>query len=321
LKKRFGIILILILFLVSTTGCMKASGGSDITRVGMLIEHSINDQTWGNKGYRGLLAIQEEHNVEVFFQEGVNTQQQVNYAVEQFVNNGVQLIIGHSSIYGEYFHKLQAAYPDIEFLYVNGAYSDENLTSLNFNSLSMGFFAGMIAGKMSETGKVGIIAAYEWQPEVEGFYEGVAFENPNVDVEIKYVYSWDKSPLALEYYNEMVEQGVDVIYPAGDAYSIQLIEAAKADDIYSIGYVNDQQSIGGDSVLTSTIQHVDKLYLYAVEQIMNEELAGGIYNYGFQQEVISMGPYSERIPKQYQDKIDTYIKTYIETGLLPHQIQ
>ncbi|KAB8139212.1 BMP family ABC transporter substrate-binding protein [Gracilibacillus oryzae] len=299
---------------------MQLGDNKEINRVGMLIEQTINDQTWGNKGYRGLLEIQDDLDMEVFFRESVATQQQVNRAVEEFANQGVQLIIGHSSIYGEFFHNIQASYPDIHFLYVNGAYSDENLTSLNFNSLAMGYFAGMLAAEMTESNRVGLIAAYEWQPEVEGFYEGVKYINDNIDVDIQYVYSWNESELAMEYYHNMAESGVDVIYPTGDVYSVPVIEAAQSDQIFSIGYVNDQQPIGGQSVLTSTVQHVDKLYVYAVEQISNGDLEGGIYNFGFAEEVITMGPFSDKVPSHIQEDIQKNIDNYMETGLLPYQL-
>ncbi|WP_228275550.1 BMP family ABC transporter substrate-binding protein [Gracilibacillus oryzae] len=320
MKKRFGIYILILLTTIQLTGCMQLGDNKEINRVGMLIEQTINDQTWGNKGYRGLLEIQDDLDMEVFFRESVATQQQVNRAVEEFANQGVQLIIGHSSIYGEFFHNIQASYPDIHFLYVNGAYSDENLTSLNFNSLAMGYFAGMLAAEMTESNRVGLIAAYEWQPEVEGFYEGVKYINDNIDVDIQYVYSWNESELAMEYYHNMAESGVDVIYPTGDVYSVPVIEAAQSDQIFSIGYVNDQQPIGGQSVLTSTVQHVDKLYVYAVEQISNGDLEGGIYNFGFAEEVITMGPFSDKVPSHIQEDIQKNIDNYMETGLLPYQL-
>ncbi|MGP4041817.1 BMP family ABC transporter substrate-binding protein [Gracilibacillus sp. D59] len=303
------------------SSCSYNASGEKIERVGMLIENTINDQSWGSKGYRGLLEIQDEYNMDVYFREGVQTQQQVNIAVEEFANKGVQVIIGHSSTFGEFFNRLQASYPDIQFIYVNGGYSADNLISLNFNSLAMGFFAGMVAGKMTETNRVGIIAAYEWQPEVEGFYEGVLYQNEDVNVDIQYVYDWDEKDLALEHYQKMISQKTDIIYPAGDAYSVSIVESAMNDGIYSIGYVNDQQPIGSQSVLTSTVQHVDKLYLYAIEQLLEGELEGGIYNFGFKEEVITMGPYSEHLSESFTDHLNELIEEYKETGLLPHQIK
>ncbi len=290
-----------------------------VERVGMLIEHTINDQTWGSRGYHGLLDIEEEFDSEIFFREGVQTQQQVNVAVEELSNQGVQVIIGHSSNYGEFFNQLHSSYPDIEFIYVNGGYSGDNLISLNFNSLAMGFFAGMLAGDMSENDHVGVLAAFEWQPEVEGFYEGVLYQNQEAEVDVRYVNSWDESEVALNYYQQMLNNNVDVVYPAGDAYSLAVVEAAMNDGIHSIGYVNDQQPHGGQSVLTSTQQHVDKLYVYAIEQLTKGELTGGIYNFGFAEGVITIGPYSEQVPEATVQHLDQLIEEYVETGLLPHQ--
>ncbi|SHM42461.1 BMP family ABC transporter substrate-binding protein [Gracilibacillus kekensis] len=314
-----AIIFIIFITLTLLSGCQSNANGEEIERVGMLIENTIHDQTWGNKGYRGLLDIQEEFDMDVYFREGVQTQQQVNIAVEELSNQGVQVIIGHSSTFGEYFNQIKDSYPDITFVYVNGGYSDDNLISLNFNSLSMGFFAGMIAGEMTESNRVGIIAAYEWQPEVEGFYEGVLYQNSDAKVDIQYVYDWDEKDLALEHYEKMVNQNVDVIYPAGDAYSVSIVENVMHDGIYSIGYVNDQQDLGGQSVLTSTIQHIDKLYVYAIDQLQKGELEGGIYNFGFSEKVISMGPYSSHLPERFTENLKDIISEYIDSGLLPHQ--
>ncbi|MGN8644611.1 BMP family ABC transporter substrate-binding protein [Gracilibacillus sp. HCP3S3_G5_1] len=313
------LVLTLIIIIPVLTGCNSHANSEKIERVGMLIEHTIHDQNWGSKGYRGLLDIQEELNIDIYFREGVQTQQQVNIAVEEFANQGVQVIIGHSSNFGEYFERLQSSYPDIQFLYVNGGYSAENLISLNFNSLAMGFFAGMVAGEMTSTNRVGIIAAYEWQPEVEGFYEGALHQNADVTVDIQYVYDWDEKDLAMEHYQKMIEQNIDIIYPAGDAYSVAVVESAMNDGIFSIGYVNDQQPIGGNSVLTSTIQHIDKLYVYAVEQLQKGNLEGGIYNFGFEEEVISIGPYSEHVSEGFIEQLDQLVAEYKESGLLPHQ--
>lgn len=68
----------------------------------------------------------------------------------------------------------------------------------------MGFFGGMVASHMTKTNKIGIIAAFEWQPEVEGFYEGAIFENGDVEVDIKYVGQWDDDGTALKILGKMM---------------------------------------------------------------------------------------------------------------------
>lgn len=307
--------------MIILAGCTTLSSEQKMNKVGMLIEYSIHDETWGSKGYQGLMKIKDELNVDVYYREEIRTEQQIIQSVEEFVNEGISVIIGHSSNYGQYFNKLKNQYPHVHFVYVNGGYKGENLTSLNFNSLSMGFFAGMVAGKMTNSGNVGIIAAFDWQPEIEGFYEGVHYQNDHVNVHIHYVHNWDETNMALQYYQQLKQKNVDVIYPAGDAYSIPIIELAKQDNIATIGYVNDQSSIGGNTVLTSTVQHVDELYVHAIDQLLSGDLKGGIYTYGFQENVITMGEYSSKVPKWFVKKIENGIEEYVEEGLLPHQMR
>lgn len=314
----YACIIALLFFVFLLTGCSNFKQGN-VQKVGMLVEHSINDQTWGNKGYKGLVAIKDEFNVDVYFKEDVKTQQEVNRAVEEFSANGVNLIFGHSNIYGKMFQNISDAYPNIHFVYFNGGYYGENLTSLNFSSHAMGFFGGMVAGEMTKSNQVGIIAAYEWQPEIEGFYEGVNYQNKNANVEMNFVNSWDNTERAMELFEQMNEQGVDVFYPAGDTFSVALINRIKQEGKYAIGFVSDQIDLGKNTVLTSTVQHVDKLYLLAAKQFDKGELSGGVFTYDFGDDVIMMGEFSDEVPKNFQLKLKELIDTYKETGVLPNE--
>ncbi|MDL4842914.1 BMP family ABC transporter substrate-binding protein [Aquibacillus rhizosphaerae] len=320
LRNHVALLIVIIFFLFILTGCNSYFNQGEIDKVGMLVENSVNDQTWGNKGYKGLLEIKEEFDVDVYFKEEIQTQQEVNRAVEEFSAKGVNLVFGHSSIYGKMFESISSSYPNIHFVYFNGGYYDDNLTSLNFNSHAMGFFAGMVAGEMTETNQVGIIAAYEWQPEVEGFYEGVHYQNEDAYVSMNFVNNWDNEERAFQLFNEMNSQGVDVFYPAGDTFSVSIIEKVKEIDKYGIGFVADQSNVAGDNVLTSTLQHVDHLYLLAAEKFNEGELAGGIFTYDFQDDVISLTEYSPRVPESFQKQMNKAVEDYIETGLLPNEM-
>lgn len=318
LKKLYAIFLVIsVLFMM--VGCNKLTETGHIQNVGMLVESSIDDQSWGEAGYEGLQAIEEKFDVTVFHKEGIKTQQQVTDAVDEFVNNGVNLIFGHSSTYGKYFINIAKSYPDVQFVYFNGGYQAENVTSLNFNSHAMGFFGGMVAGKMTQTNQIGIIAAYEWQPEIEGFYEGVKFENPDASVHIDYVKDWSDENTALKMYKRMKKQDVDVFYSTGDSFSADVIKKASEDGLYAIGYVADQSYIDEETVLTSTVQHVDKLYTLAAEKFNKGKLEGDILVFDFQDDVISLGEFSPLVPEDYQEKITDIIEEYKETALLPDE--
>lgn len=318
MNKLYAFFLVLSVFLL-ITGCSENAETGKIQNVGMLVEGSVDDQVWGKKGYDGLQNIEEKFNVNVYYKEGIKTQQEVTDAVEAFVNNGVNLIFGHSNSYGKYFLEISNSYPNVHFVYFNGGYYADNVTSLNFNSHAMGFFGGMVAGKMTRTNEVGVIAAYEWQPEIEGFYEGVKYQNPEANVHIDYVQDWSDKDKALEMYEKMKEQNADVFYPTGDSFSIEIIEQAEKDGLYAIGYVRDQSYLAEETVLTSTVQHVDKLYMLAAKKFNKNELEGDILVFDFQDGVISLGEFSPLVPEDFQEKIEDTIKEYKDTLLLPNE--
>ncbi|MEK4199289.1 BMP family ABC transporter substrate-binding protein [Cytobacillus sp. FSL K6-0265] len=309
--------LVLCLFLL--TSCGQVFSGGQLQKVGLLVPDTINDQVWGTKGYKGLLKIQSTYEIDVYYKEGMNSQLVVERAIKEFSKKGVNLIFGHGNEYAEYFNQVSAQYPDIQFVSFNGDAQNKNTTSLNFEGYAMGFFGGMVAGEMTATNIVGIIAAFEWQPEIKGFIDGVNFQNDKADVKIHYVENWDDAHKAAGLMDKLVIEKADVVYPAGDGYNVPVIEKVKEHGLYAIGYVSDQSHLGKSAVLTSTIQHVDHLYEIVAEQFHNGELQSGNLAFDFQDDAISLGAYSPELPQPFIQQLNAAVKKYKETGNLPNE--
>lgn len=311
---RFGILLLSLLLLAS---CGQAMSSGKLKKAGLLVPDTINDQVWGTKGYKGMLKIQSHYNIDVYYKEGMNSQLVVERAVKEFDQKGVNIIFGHGNEYAEYFNEISPQYPDIHFVSFNGDAENSNTTSLNFEGYAMGFFGGMIAGHMTKSNVIGIIAAYEWQPEIEGFYEGANFENPNVEVIIEYVGNWDDDKKAINLLDKIMAKGADVIYPAGDGYNVPVIEEVKEKGHYAIGYISDQSDLGESAVLTSTIQHVDVLYELVADMFNKGKLQSGNLSFDFQDDVVTLGKFSSHVDQAFIDKINAAIDEYKKTGELP----
>ncbi|MEQ6375482.1 BMP family ABC transporter substrate-binding protein [Bacillaceae bacterium S4-13-58] len=306
--------------LLLLTACGQNESSHKIKAVGVLLEDTIDDQVWGQKGYQGIVKIQKKYDAKVYSKENVSTQRDVDEAVKEFSRKGVQLIFGHGSIYGSYFPWLNEQYPDIEFVYFNGSRTGDNLSSLSFQSHAMGFFGGMVAGSMTKTNDVAVIAAYEWQPEVEGFYQGVLYQNPEANVEITFVHDWNDVNTALALFETLEKKDVDVYYPAGDGFNIPIIEKVKETGDYAIGYVSDQIHLGVNTVLTSTVQHVEQLYLVATDLYVNNELHNGTrLSFDFQDDAVSLGEFSPIVPESVKEQVLQAVEDYKETGLLPYE--
>lgn len=309
-----------LLIIIPLVSCHQLTEQPNLQKVGMILESDINENAWNELGYRGLLNIGEQYDVDTIYRANVIEEHDVIDVVDEFSKLGVNLIFGHSNIYGKYFAEIASYYPDIHFVYFNGSYFGDNISSFNFESNAMGFFGGMVASEMTETNEIGVIAAYEWQPEVEGFYEGAKYHDEDVNVHIKFINNWHDQQLAYDIYNKMQENGVDVFYPSGDNFSEEIINRASKDNNYAIGYVTNQFDVNPDYVLTSTIQHVDKLYTIAAKRFQDKSIYGGIFSFDFQDSVISLGPFNPIVPEQFQKKIRMMIDDYNKTNLLPHQV-
>ncbi|WP_163972172.1 BMP family ABC transporter substrate-binding protein [Oceanobacillus halotolerans] len=318
--KQLSMYIGVLIGIVLLAGCNYFETGN-VQNVGMLVENTIEGHPWEEKGHRGLMSIADEYEIDVYVKENVQTAEEIDEAIGDMVHDGVNLIFGHSSNYGQPFVEIAESYPDVHFVYFNGGYTAENVTSLNFNSHAMGFFAGMIAGEMTNTNEVGIIGAYEWQPEVEGFYEGVKYQNPMANVHMRFVNDWRDTHTALDVYDVMKNDNVDVFYPTGDAFSATVINHVKDDGLYAIGYVTDQSTIDDETVLTSTIQHVDHLYEIAAEKFNDGTIKGTVETFDFQDDVITLGEFSDEVPESFQEDVKEYVEQYKETSLLPNEIE
>lgn len=317
---KYPALIFFIIFIVALSGCTQAQD-QGLDKVGVLLPHPVDDQGWNSKGYQGILRVQSSLDVEVLMKEDVRSKPDIEETVLSFVEDGAGLIIGHSHLYADVFMDLKDQFQDIHFVSFNGEVEGDNITSLHFDGYAMGYFAGVLAGEMSETGVTAVIAAFPFQPEVDGFAAGVVYQNPDNTVEIKYVNSWSDSEKAIEFFDAMKAEGADVFYPAGDGYHVEVVEEVKREGLYAIGYVGDQSDLGESTILTSTVQEVEKLYEYVAEAFNSGELETGNKYFDFADGVITLGGFSQDVSEETQVWLKDMVDHYIETGELPHQVK
>ncbi|SER94593.1 BMP family ABC transporter substrate-binding protein [Salipaludibacillus aurantiacus] len=299
-------------------GCAQAQE-KPLDKIGVLLPHPVDDRGWNSKGYQGILKVQSAMDLEISLKEDIRSSEAVKEAIREFAEEEAGLIIGHSHIYADIFMEVKDDFPSIHFVSFNGEVEGDNITSLHFDGYAMGYFAGMLASEMSEEGTIGTIAAFPFQPEVQGYEDGANYHSPSVNVLVEYVESWADEEKAVEVFHEMKNKGADIFYPAGDGYHVRVVEEVKKEGLYAIGYVGDQIDLGESTILTSTVQEVEKLYEYVATQFKNGELETGNKYYDFQEEVISLGSFGQEVPEDIKKWLEEQVDTYIQTGKLPHE--
>ena len=152
-------------------------------KVGLVTDvGKVNDGTFNQSAYEGMLAAAEAYGVEHAF---IETQQPTDYDnnVERFVDEGFDMIVTVGFMMGETTQNQAEANPAVNFAIVDFAYDPEipNVQGLIFREDQAGFMAGALAGLMSETKTVGTVAGMAIPPVLKfrnGFENGVKYVCP-----------------------------------------------------------------------------------------------------------------------------------------------
>lgn len=155
--------------------------------------------------------------------------------IRAMATEGYDLIITTFGYMQEPMNTVAQEFPDTMFA---GVYQDTNLVDpkianvwgTSFQGGATFYVTGYLAGKITKTGKIGMIPGAE-EPgpnsEANAFMQGVKAANPDAVVEFAFVGSYEDPAKAKEIAAAMIADGVDVIQ--GDAGSTDsgIIEAAK----------------------------------------------------------------------------------------------
>lgn len=138
----------------------------------------------------------------------------------------------------------------------------KNLRSIMFKNEESAFLAGYIAGITSKTNKIGYVGfksglvtdRYEYGFRA-GVFEATKEKKKQIAVYSKLVESLNDHEAGMDIADKMYADGVDVIYQTVGNTGLGVIDSAKKNKKFVIGYDQDQSYLAKDYVLTSTIKN------------------------------------------------------------------
>src|SRR5499425_1058174 len=206
-------------------------------KVAMLLPGSINDQSWNAAGYAGLVKLKEK-GFEIAYSENVQAADHIE-AMKDYARRGFSPVIGHS---GRFLSAAQRVGPEFEktFFFVgSGSGGSKNVISVDIANEQFGYLVGVLAGRMTKTGKVAAVAGLEGLPNmiasIGGFRLGVKSVKPEAEVRVVYLQSMEDPAAAKEAAFSLIAGGADVIAGKLNAGHAGLIQAAKEKNVYAVG--------------------------------------------------------------------------------------
>ncbi|MFV2064820.1 MAG: BMP family protein [Chloroflexota bacterium] len=182
------------------------------------------------------------------------------------------IIFGDAFGNEEAVRSVAADYPDIAFVFGSGGGpANPNFSVFDNWIHEPAYLAGMLAGGLTETGTVGVVAGFS-VPEVNritnAFIAGAQATNPEVEAKVSFINSWFDPAAAKEAALAQIDAGVDVLY----AERFGVIEAALEKGLIAVGNMSDQQSLADENVVTSVTWNMGPTAAFVIDQV-----SGGTY--------------------------------------------
>jgi basic membrane protein A len=215
-KSWRGLAAILALTLIaSACGGDDEGGGEDITAAFIMVA-PVGDAGWNFMHNEGRLAAETNTGVETAYVESIpEGGAEFDNAVQQFIDDGYDVIIGTSFGYQEAMLRFANDNPDVVFEHVSGfLMNDTNMGNTFGRMYQPRYIAGMAAGAATTSNRVGYVAAFPIPEVIRGinaFALGVARTNPDAVVEVAWTSTWFDPGIEGNAAQALIDNGADVL--------------------------------------------------------------------------------------------------------------
>jgi basic membrane protein A len=183
-----------------------------------------------------------------------------------------------------YILEIAREFPDVQFFHAGGLYQEgthpENVGSYFGYIGEAQYVAGVVAGHMSKSGKLGFVAAKpipQVLQNINSFTLGAKSVNPAITTQVIFTGDWALPVKEAEATNSMADQGIDVITCHVDSPKV-VMETAEKRGIYCSGYHANQAPLAPQGYLTGAEWDWSSIYTQLGEQFMEGKtlMAGDI---------------------------------------------
>jgi basic membrane lipoprotein Med (substrate-binding protein (PBP1-ABC) superfamily) len=297
-------------------GCGNAgndtkAGPNGAFKVALLTPGPVSDQSWNGGAYQGLTQIRDTLGASISHIE-TKTPAEFDENFRQYGAQGYALVIGHGFEYQDAAKRVAPEFPKTIYLTTSGSTAGANLAGITFGFSDASYLAGLLAGSMTTTHKVGVIGGTELPPVVESFEafeDGAHAVDPSIKVIRSFIGNWDDLNAGKEQALAQIAQGVDVIFQNADAAGLGVFQAAREKkNVYVIGSNANQNGVAPDVTLGSVVIDLPRAFLKIAKDVKAGTFEPRVIVFGEADSVVTLvlNPALEsRIPAPARTRIDS----------------
>ena len=226
---------------------------------------------------------------------------------------GNKVIFGTSFGFMESMLKVAKEFPDVKFEHATGFKTADNLGQYDVRTYEGAYLAGVVAGKMSKSGKLGVVGSVP-SPEVirniDSFTLGARSVNPKATTRVVWVNKWFDPGKEREAATTLIGQGVDVLMQNTDSAAV--VQTAQEKGVYAIGWDSDMTKFGEKAHLAASINKLGVYYTKVIGDVLENKWKPETVWWGLKEGAIDLGAYNAVVPEDVKTLVETRKKGIID---------
>ncbi|HVZ72955.1 MAG TPA: BMP family ABC transporter substrate-binding protein [Polyangia bacterium] len=284
-----------------------AAAAAPPLKIGFAYVGPVGDAGWTFAHDKARKAVEAEFGdkVTTIFVENVPEAADAERVLRDMVKQGCGLIFGTTFGYMGPMLKVAAGAKTVKFEHATGYKTAANLRTYDSRTYEGAYMAGVIAGGMTKTNKLGVVASIpipEVIRNIDSFTLGAQSVNPKVTTSVVWINKWFDPPKESEGAQALMNDGADVLMQNTDSSAV--LQAAEKAGKYAFGWDSDMSKYGPKAHLASAIIDWAPYYKKATKDVLDGTWKTGATWWGVKDGAIDLVSLSPKIPADLRRKLD-----------------
>lgn len=305
----------------------EAWGASDKVKMGFVFVGPRDDYGYNQAHFEGKAAVAKLDWVKAFDEEKVPETIEVQKTMESMVKlDGAQVLFPTSFGYFDpHILKVAPQYPNIQFLHCGGLYQEgkhpKNVGSYFGYIDESQYVAGIVAGGMSKSGKLGFVAAKpipQVLRNINNYTLGARSINPKCTTHVIFTGDWSLPVREAEATNSLVDQGIDVITCHVDSPKVVITTTEKR-GVYCTGYHCNQSKLAPKGYLTGAEWNWAKVYMDYADMIRKGQTVPHLVRGGLKEGIVKVSDYNQVVTEAVRKQADAAKDKFMSGGMVVYK--
>ncbi len=286
-------------------------------KVGFAYVGPVGDGGWSYAHDNARKAVEKEFGDKVVtsFVEKVPESADAERVIRDMAGQGNKLIFGTTFGYMEPILKVANDLKDVKFEHATGYKTAPNLRTYDSRTYEGAYLAGVVAGKMSKSGTLGVVGSVpipEVIRNINSFTLGAQSVNPKIMTKVVWVNEWFNPPKETEAATALINGGADVLFQNTDSSAV--LQTAEKMGKRAFGWDSDMTAYGPKAHLGSAVINWAPYYIKSVGEVLNGTWKGDERAWwGVKEGAIDLVSIAADVPDETKKRIDE-VKAGLKDG-------